>query len=77
MSASKKPSSSKKAPAKKKAAPKKAPAKKKAAPKKTVSTETVKSALLDTQPVAKIIYANDIQKPVLRKRVLSWLFGGR
>jgi hypothetical protein len=64
MSTSKKKPAAKKSPAKKKPAAKK-PAVKKAAVKKA-----------EVKPEGVVVFANDIQKPALRKRVIAWLLGG-
>jgi len=51
---------------------KKTPAKKKPAAKKAA---TKKPASEKADVVGKVVYANDIKKPTLRKRVTAWLLG--
>lgn len=59
--------SNKKTPAKKK------PAAKKAATKKPASEKAAAPAKANV--VGKVVYANDIKKSTLRKRVTEWLLG--
>lgn len=78
MSTNKKPAAKK--PAAKKSAARKAPAKKKAAKKaapkaKPAAGAPVANVTLPEVKQAVVVYANDIKKQPLRKRVLAWFVG--